>query len=64
MRKILEAKYIILGAIVLTITGMLFVLFSMMGSFYMDRGYTIPLIITTIITVVLIQKSDREDQSF
>jgi hypothetical protein len=43
---------------------MMFVLFSMISIFYMDRGYTIPVLFLIVIAVVLIQKSEKEDHLF
>ncbi|ABG60481.1 hypothetical protein [Cytophaga hutchinsonii] len=62
MKKLIQAKYVVIFAITLLI--MMFVLFSMISIFYMDRGYTIPVLFLIVIAVVLIQKSEKEDHLF
>ena len=62
MKKLMQAKYMIILAIVCM--SMMYVLFSLMSTFYMGRGYTIPMIFLIVISVVLIQKPDREGHQF
>ncbi len=62
MKRLIQAKYVVILAV--TLLTMMFVLFSMISVFYMDRGFTIPVLFSIVIAVVLIQKSEKEDHLF